>query len=593
MTNLTPTPSNDSVIQLETSTFALGGVGGVMNQQAQALLNRTEFLKLYSRSALSDQINTIYEALDSQPISLFEFASFATGYSPGGDPDTWDWSPALIAAASAGQIITGSGETYRISSTTLSTKVHLTNIKIKPAASVTGFTLLNIGGDDSYIEIEVDAETKGITCVDVSGDRVKGWVSALNVTGQDQSTGGTQSALRFQGSDCKLGVYAENFLQGTSPNPSIPRLVTTDLSVAGATRNTILYAIGNNVQSGWVTAQEKVHCDLLNLDTVSDNCIYHLQGLATAGTVRVKNCDDEPIASTGTLHIDDLTVIDSHGFSSISDSDLTIGVYTIISNDPAKKFQVLAARPDNVSSKVKIGVLQGELYLVADPTVGGIFQFIAGEISELEIGCINLKVKWDTGGTKILANNTVLKSFDIGKLSIELVDLSATLTIADKFDFRLPAALTATSYLGATHNLSSTGEIRITEVAQDLLRFAPGMDVSTTIGPYILQENLTTQRPRSAYGTAIPVVGTWLRGDRIIIRAPFIGGVTEYTCTLAGTPGTWRASGWITGRGATGGRPILTANDTGVEYLDNTLAAGGKLVIWNGTAWVDATGSVV
>ena len=45
MANLTPTASFDDVIQLETTTVALGGAGGIMNAQAQALLNRTAYLK--------------------------------------------------------------------------------------------------------------------------------------------------------------------------------------------------------------------------------------------------------------------------------------------------------------------------------------------------------------------------------------------------------------------------------------------------------------------------------------------------------------------------------------------------------------------
>lgn len=44
MANLTPTAGWDSVPLLETSTRAVGGVGGAMNLQAQALLNRTEQL---------------------------------------------------------------------------------------------------------------------------------------------------------------------------------------------------------------------------------------------------------------------------------------------------------------------------------------------------------------------------------------------------------------------------------------------------------------------------------------------------------------------------------------------------------------------
>lgn len=44
MANLTPTPGWDDVLQLETTTTATGGPGGIMNSQAQSLLNRTEKL---------------------------------------------------------------------------------------------------------------------------------------------------------------------------------------------------------------------------------------------------------------------------------------------------------------------------------------------------------------------------------------------------------------------------------------------------------------------------------------------------------------------------------------------------------------------
>lgn len=42
MANLTPVPGWDAVPELETTTIALGGPGGIMNSQAQALLDRTE-----------------------------------------------------------------------------------------------------------------------------------------------------------------------------------------------------------------------------------------------------------------------------------------------------------------------------------------------------------------------------------------------------------------------------------------------------------------------------------------------------------------------------------------------------------------------
>lgn len=44
--NLTPTANFDNVPQLETNNPSLGGIGGLVNAQAQALLNRIEFLKI-------------------------------------------------------------------------------------------------------------------------------------------------------------------------------------------------------------------------------------------------------------------------------------------------------------------------------------------------------------------------------------------------------------------------------------------------------------------------------------------------------------------------------------------------------------------
>lgn len=58
MANLTPVNSFDDVIQLETNTVALGGVGGPMNAQAQALLNRTYYLKTIVDNLIVDALNS-------------------------------------------------------------------------------------------------------------------------------------------------------------------------------------------------------------------------------------------------------------------------------------------------------------------------------------------------------------------------------------------------------------------------------------------------------------------------------------------------------------------------------------------------------
>lgn len=54
MANLTPVNSFDNVIQLETTDIAIGGAGGIMNAQAQALLNRTAYLN----SALANKLDS-------------------------------------------------------------------------------------------------------------------------------------------------------------------------------------------------------------------------------------------------------------------------------------------------------------------------------------------------------------------------------------------------------------------------------------------------------------------------------------------------------------------------------------------------------
>jgi len=63
MTELNPTPALTPVPQLETNTLALGGTGNPMNQQAQALLNRTEYIR-DEVSGLSDSLQNVNDILD-------------------------------------------------------------------------------------------------------------------------------------------------------------------------------------------------------------------------------------------------------------------------------------------------------------------------------------------------------------------------------------------------------------------------------------------------------------------------------------------------------------------------------------------------
>lgn len=76
MTDLTPISSFDNVVQHETSTLVLGGVGGPMNTQAQQLLNRTTFIK----DALDNYIASLASTTDSaEGAALIQWFMNATG----------------------------------------------------------------------------------------------------------------------------------------------------------------------------------------------------------------------------------------------------------------------------------------------------------------------------------------------------------------------------------------------------------------------------------------------------------------------------------------------------------------------------------
>lgn len=50
---------------------------------------------------------------------------------------------------------------------------------------------------------------------------------------------------------------------------------------------------------------------------------------------------------------------------------------------------------------------------------------------------------------------------------------------------------------------------------------------------------LTTEQPSILRANVAPAIGTWNVGDRCINTLPSAGGILEWICTVAGTPGTW------------------------------------------------------
>lgn len=107
-----------------------------------------------------------------------------------------------------------------------------------------------------------------------------------------------------------------------------------------------------------------------------------------------------------------------------------------------------------------------------------------------------------------------------------------------------------------------------------------------TVSPGVYRQNLRRAAP--------PPTGTYTAGDLADNTIPSTSApVATWGCYAGGSSGSWQATSWFVFKGPTASRPALNASAQGVMYLDTTLAAAGKPIMWTGTQWVDMTGTVV
>jgi hypothetical protein len=120
------------------------------------------------------------------------------------------------------------------------------------------------------------------------------------------------------------------------------------------------------------------------------------------------------------------------------------------------------------------------------------------------------------------------------------------------------------------------------------IRFGVGSTAALVLnGKRTLQGNYN---PSNGYQKLISDV--WVNNNAgVSVPTQYNPTVTSVSTTAPA--GEWLATTWTMGRNTTANRPTLTAVDRGVTYMDTTLDADGKVIWWNGTAWVDATGAVV
>lgn len=175
-----------------------------------------------------------------------------------------------------------------------------------------------------------------------------------------------------------------------------------------------------------------------------------------------------------------------------------------------------------------------------------------------------------TTGTASLAMDTALSSTTVPGMAVDVPGAGAA-------GATLEAVIRSVDYTTNTITLDTSASTTVT-----------GATVAFGLAQYMAVEMAT-------YSAGIPAAGTFAVGD-IVKNTSFNGTtvpVSEYQCTVAGTPGTFRPTKWAVRISGTVNRPTLTASDIGVMFLDTTLDADGKPVWWTGAAWVDAVGAVV
>lgn len=183
-------------------------------------------------------------------------------------------------------------------------------------------------------------------------------------------------------------------------------------------------------------------------------------------------------------------------------------------------------------------------------------------------------------------------TFQVGNLKQIVTLLSSVININNDINLRSNAESINFNYFRNTNSSSASKKVTFFR-GDNTATEAVSFDLATGD---IAQTSSTGNKRVIRRAAAVPTAGTWSSGDKVLRTNTNTTNsvVSEWTCVVGGTSGTWAATSWYTGKGVTGLRPTgLTSADVGVQYFDTTLAAAGKPIWWNGSAWVDSSGVIV
>ncbi|UQP02227.1 hypothetical protein L0Z36_10100 [Burkholderia multivorans] len=502
---------------------------------------------------------------------------------------------AQLAAMPAGTVIDGGNRVFLLSQpVTFNSRVSIrARIKLSPAFPQ-GTRAISIAADDSEAYIDVDANTRSLVGVAVTGNRCRGKVTGRNVWGASVATGGSfQSLLLILGDDCVFDVDGTDMLAAAQANTGVPRVLST-----GPVKGCRIGALtGSNINALWVNQAGDVSVDFLWARKCGNNGIYDIAAGSNVSVGTAVFEDDlgpgmQTVVSEGLVTIQDMVVRDVNGYAAVDyGGSIIIGNYSIITLTPGKTHQPMISRANATNCSVRIGSLSGNIWLTAAANGGGVFQFFVGTINQLEVGRIALDLYYQAGSTKqlLVQTNGSGAMCAIDDLRLRLFDTTGTLTSSDIFSWQFPT-YSLPSYLNHVQLVSSPAAISVSNLLQANMRPPPNIEVDTGFGS--VTSVVTGTSPRVFFLAGLPTGGTYRTGDVVKMKFPSLGKPVEYVCLSGGTPGTWTRAAGTVKRDVTANRPTgLTFADIGTIFFDNTLNGNGKPIFWSGTAWVDVNGN--
>ena len=449
-----------------------------------------------------------------------------------------DNSARLLKACASGLDVKMMGENYNVV-TIPASRFNLTG-RMKAStddfSAAYGRTLLTLTGANVTYDVDIDMQNIGAGGFINQGTDTVGHIKVSNIYGADRVTYGLQNAVTDEGTRNTISSVVRNIKKGDSgvgPQPAAFTVGSTaqrgnypDVNIYDS-QGGVIVAATTEVTFGQITAR-----------LIHDNGIYCLDGSrVTIGSMVVDNGLGEPVVNAGGIvNIGLLHIRESSGYGitySYSGS-LRIDSLYIDNNLRSSIMPILRSRPDNVSSTIRIGRIEGACVLagVTASILHSMFSITQGA-TDLFIGDVNLRANYVTGSYLGMADFSGCSRIQLGNWTIDFNDATGTLTSANIAFFTLPSvAQLAGSKVGYQHYRSSSATVRMTNIGNETIDFYVGQPVQVNAGPYI--SSVVTANCRIFHAAAIPTAGKWYSGDKILVITPGTEVKLGWVCTQTG-----------------------------------------------------------